>query len=79
MTEPIIAKITDGECGIVELLQEAQLLINQRDAYKRALQNAIEDSGKGFTTNELLGEIKGYYDYACKELESEKINNGKVA
>ena len=38
MTEPIIAKITDGECGMVELLQEAQLLINQRDAYKKALE-----------------------------------------
>ena len=43
MTHPLIAKITDGESGQVELLQEAQLLIEDRDKWKEAVNNAHKE------------------------------------
>jgi hypothetical protein len=66
MTEPLIAKITDPDAGMVEMLQEAQLLIDQRNVYQLALENACHEAADS------------YYREALKQLESEKITSGKV-
>lgn len=76
MTEPIIAKITDPEAGMVEMLQEAQLLINQRDAYRRALELACcKIYALGVVS---YADPDGWHQTAIRQLESEKINSGKV-
>jgi hypothetical protein len=81
MSEPIIAKITDPESGQVELLQEAQALIEQRDGYKRALENAlmIDFEGDRRSSEAVKMDAQLCYHRALKQLEAEKINSGKVS
>jgi hypothetical protein len=73
MPEPIIASLTDPEAGMVEHLMQAQLLINERDVYARALDLACEEHT---FTRCLAGH---WLMLARKQLESEKIDSGKVA
>lgn len=76
--EPIIAKITDPEAGQVEMLMEAQLLINERNAWKRALELCLLFDLSQGDLETVQPNAQGWYRKACEQLESEKINGGKV-
>lgn len=48
MIEPIIASLTDPDAGMAEHLMQAQLLINERDAWKKATKAAVKELCKTF-------------------------------
>lgn len=83
MTEPIIASLTDPEAGLVEHLMQAQLLINERDAYKRALYLRcaceFDEYGDSPSAEATEKDAQEWYREAAKQLESEEIDSGKVA
>ena len=67
MLEPIIASLTDPEAGMAEHLMQAQLLINERNTYRRAcelLQLFMAKSGLNF-------DLIDIYTQAHTELENE--------
>jgi hypothetical protein len=76
MTHPLIAKITDPEAGQIELLMEADILIRQRDTWKRVAEIMLP------CLREAPSDLEEHLNYLYKQasllLEKEWIDSGKV-